>query len=137
MFLEILSNSDLIILNSFFLLIILFFMFKWFFGQVREICKEPEGFVKFGQVAFIVLSWGCFLVILVYYIFVKTQVNALDIILTVVVGFLGTIIGMFFSKEALESLKGKVERRSKKILDTAEVIKDTKELLEELIKTKI
>tara|TARA_B100000315_G_scaffold237825_1_gene254977 strand:+ start:365 stop:703 length:339 start_codon:yes stop_codon:yes gene_type:complete len=112
-------------------------MFKWFFGQVREICKEPEGFVKFGQVAFIVLSWGCFLVILVYYIFVKTQVNALDIILTVVVGFLGTIIGMFFSKEALESLKGKVERRSKKILDTAEVIKDTKELLEELIKTKI
>jgi len=119
------------------ILVILFFMFKWFFGQVREICREPEGFIKFGQVTFIVLSWSCFLVILVYYMIIKTQVNALDIILTVVVGFLGTIIGMFFSKEALESLKSKVERRSKKILDTAEIIKDTKELMEELIKNQV
>ena len=136
MFMDSLSNGDLLILNFLFLLIILFFMFKWFFGQVREICREPEGFIKFGQVAFIILSWGCFIIILIYYMVIKTQVNALDIILTVVVGSLGTIIGMFFSKEAVESLKGKLKQRNKIILERVKFLEDAQEILKENIKLK-
>jgi len=44
---------------------------------------------------------------------------------------------MFFNKETMESLRSKVERRNKKILDTADIIKDTKDLIEELIKNKV
>lgn len=132
MLIDLLANSDLVILNSLLLLIILFMMFKWFFNQVRDICKEPEGFIKFGQVTFILLSWSCFIVILIYYIFNKTEVNAVDIVFTVVVGFLGTIIGMFFSKEALESLKGKLKERDKAILDKAKLLRETRTFISEL-----
>jgi len=79
-------------------------MFKWFFKQVREISKDPRGFIKFGQITFILLSWSVFMVILIYFIFVPEEVNAINISLTVVVGFLGTILGLFFSEKALERL---------------------------------
>lgn len=136
MFLDLLNGSDLIILNLLLLLILLFFMFQWFFSQVRDICREPEGFIKFGQITFILLSWGCFLIILIYYIFNKTEVNAIDIAFTVIVGFLGTIIGMFFSKEALESLKGKLKERNMSLIDKMEVLKDMKEFVRKSIKDK-
>jgi len=35
----------------------------WCINTTRDICKEPDGFIKFGQTAFILLSWFCFLVL--------------------------------------------------------------------------
>lgn len=132
MFLERLTDSDLIILNALFLLILLFFMFRWFFAQVRDICRESEGFIKFGQITFVLLSWGCFVIILGYYLIKPTQVNALDIFLTIVVGFLGTILGMFFSKEALESLVRKIRQRDKTILDKVKLLREAEEFIKEI-----
>ena len=83
MLFDYLEITDLIILDGVFLLIVLFLMFKWFFLQVRDIAKGPRGFITFGQITFIVLSWGVFIVILVYYMIHPGKVDNINIILTI------------------------------------------------------
>jgi len=133
-----LQVTDLIILDGLLVLIVLFFMFKWFFKQVRSIAREPEGFIKFGQTAFILLSWSVFFIILLYYMFNPESINALNVFLTIVVGFLGTSGGFFFSGEALKHLERKVTSRGK-ILSSlkAEFLDDVAELIKENIKENI
>ena len=133
MLLDSLSNCDLIILDSILLLIILFFMFKWFFGQIRQICKEPEGIIKFGQTTFIVLSWGCFIFILAYFIIKPEETNVLHIFLTIVVGFLGTILGLFFSREMIEKLKMASGYKSDILQENKALLGDMKLLVDENI----
>ncbi|MEK6949558.1 MAG: hypothetical protein AABX34_05010 [Nanoarchaeota archaeon] len=131
-----LQVTDLIILDGLLVLIVLFFMFKWFFKQVRSIAREPEGFIKFGQTAFILLSWSVFFILLFYYIFNPYSINVLNVFLTIVVGFLGTILGLFFSREMIEKLKGTVERRSKSMLDQLEFLADVEKLIKENVEQK-
>lgn len=127
-----LEITDLIILDSLLVLIVLFFMFKWFFKEVRSIARESEGFIKFGQTVFILLSWSVFFILLFYYILNPDSINALNIFLTIVVGFLGTSGGFFFSGEALKHLERKVKSRGK-ILSSLkpEFLDEVKELIEE------
>ena len=40
--------------------LILFVIFRWFFDEVRDICKRISGYVIFGQLVFILFSWGVF-----------------------------------------------------------------------------
>lgn len=136
MLFDYLEITDLIILDGVFLLVVLFLMFKWFFKQVRSIAKEPEGFIKFGQITFILFSWSAFFIVLFYYMIYPRDVSVLDIFLTIVVGFLGTSIGLFFSKEALERMEGKVKKRGKVIRNLSGFFEDTKELIRENIKLK-
>tara|TARA_Y100000310_G_C20539578_1_gene742539 strand:+ start:219 stop:662 length:444 start_codon:yes stop_codon:yes gene_type:complete len=138
MLLDNLSIPKLFLLNLTVLIVILFLMFKWFFGQVREICKEPEGIIKFGQISFILLSWSCFLFILIYFaIKPEEEVHVLNIFLTIVVGFLGTILGLFFSREAIEDLKKASDIKSDFIKeDTVELLKDMGKLVKENIEQK-
>ena len=51
----------------------------------------------------------CFTGILIYYIIKPSSVDKVDVILTVIVGWLGLIIGGFFGEKAMESLE--VERK--------------------------
>ena len=76
MLFDYLEITDLIILDGVFLLIVLFLMFKWFFLQVRDIAKDPSGFI-------ILLSWEIFIVILVYYMIHPGKVDNINIILTI------------------------------------------------------
>ena len=132
-----LQVTDLIILDGLLVLIVLFFMFRWFFKQVRSIAREPEGFIKFGQTAFILLSWSVFFIILLYYMFNPESINALNVFLTIVVGFLGTSGGFFFSGEALKHLERKVKGRGRILQKTeSEFLEDIKELIKENIKFK-
>lgn len=59
------------------------------------------------------------------------DVNILDIFLTVIVGFLGTILGFFFSDKAMKKLS---EEETKSV---KEYINLTNEVLEEYKKEKI
>jgi len=108
-------------------------MFKWFFNQVRKIARDPRGFIKFGQITFILLSWSVLILILFYYIFVPEDVNAVAIILTVVIGFLGTILGLFFSEKALERLTERINTKDEQL---KEIKESNNELVEDVRKIK-
>jgi|TARA_Y100000310_G_scaffold330425_1_gene402020 hypothetical protein len=111
MLLDNLSISELFLLILIILTVILFLIFKWFFKQVREICRRIAGYIIFGQLIFILLSWGIFLIIFFYYLINPENVNVLNIFLTVIVGFLGTILGVFFSEKAFEKIVKDLEER--------------------------
>jgi|TARA_B100001964_G_C14109285_1_gene542993 hypothetical protein len=136
MLLDSLSIPELFLLNLTVLIVILFLIFQWFFGQVREICKEPEGIIKFGQITFILLSWSCFLFILIYFIINPEGVHVLNVFLTIIVGFLGTIMGLFFNRETIEKLKITSEYKSNILKENKELLGDAKELLKEILKGK-
>jgi len=111
-----LSIIHTIIIAEIILFLIIFaFVFKWLVKQVREICKNLSGYVILSQLTFIVFSWVVFLVILVYYMIFRpnTQVDVLTIFLTVTVGFLGTIMGFFFSERAFEKIMKERQFRMK------------------------
>lgn len=109
-------------------------MFKWFFLQVRDIAKHPSGFIKFGQITFILLSWSGFFIILFYYIFNPRDVSVLDIFLTITTGYLGTSIGFFFSERALEDLRKRITIKDKSIRELLEYVEEFPTTLEELKK---
>lgn len=94
-------------------LIFLMFKFEWCIGQIRSICKEFDGFIKLIQTLFILSCWGIFFIILLYYLIFNPnkEVPILEIFLTVIIGFLGTIIGLFFSNDALEELRDKYQHK--------------------------
>jgi len=136
MFIDKLSTCDLIVINGILILVILFLIFKWFFNQVRDICKEPEGIIKFGQITFIVLSWGCFIFILIYFIIKPEETSVLHIFLTIVVGFLGTMLGLFFSREIIEKLKIASNYKSNILEENEELLGDMGALIKENINQK-
>ena len=76
--------------------------------------------------------------LLVYFIIEPDlKVNALNIFLTIVVGFLGTILGLFFSREMIEKLKTASEVKSNFITeDAVDLLQDAKDLIKENIKQK-
>ena len=131
---KLLSTTDLILFDGILLLIMLFLMFKWFFLQVRDIAKDAGGFIKFGQITFILLSWGVFIVILIYYMVHPGEVDNINILLTIIVGFLGTIIGLFFSERSLEDLRRGISTKNKSIKELLEYVEEFPAALEELKK---
>ncbi len=97
-----------------FLIIIVILLFLiWVFKEIRDICKNFEGFIKFTQITFMLFSWIIFTSIFGFYLFYNPneKVSILNIFLTIIVGFLGTMIGLFFSNEALNELKRKLKTR--------------------------
>lgn len=128
-----LQISELIIIILTLLIILLFFMFQWFFKEVRDIARAPQGFIKFGQITFILLSWGAFLVILVYNIIVPRDVDSVNVILTIVVGFLGTILGLFFSDKALERMSERIQTKEVKLKEKIGRLEEYIKLIDEAI----
>jgi len=104
---EIINYSPTIFLfGGILILIILVVFFCWIFKEIRSICQRVAGYIILGQLILILLSCGVFVGILIYYILFapSEEVPMLNIFLTVVVGFLGTIIGVFFSEKAFEKI---------------------------------
>ncbi len=101
------SISMLIIL----LLFSIFFFFlliniRWCINTLRDIAREGRGYTKLVQLWVLFLLSSIFLVIVGYYLIKPGNVDRIDIILTVIVGWLGAIIGSFFGEGAMDRLEG-------------------------------
>jgi len=101
-----------LILITIFALIIFFLLInlKWCVKTLREIAspRNQGGYTKLVQIILITLLCSVFVVILIHYLLNPGQVDRVDLVLTVIVGWLGAIIGRFFGERAMENLE---ERR--------------------------
>ena len=79
--------------------------FKWCIDTIRDICNSKGGYTKFVQIIFVFILISIFLGILSYYVIRPDKVNKVDVILTVVVGWLGAIIGSFFSETSMQGIE--------------------------------
>lgn len=102
------------------LLIYVLFNFKYLCNELRDICAEPSGYFKYGQMIFLGFTTFSFLILMFYNIFNEKIVSSLDIFLNITVGFLGTILGMFYGskgiKYASESRKETLLKKAKEVL---------------------
>lgn len=98
------------------IVLILFFSFtlfsllinlKWCVKTIRDIAKDQIGYTKFIQICLVCLLSSIFLIIIFYYILNPSKVDRIDIILTVIVGWLGAVIGSFFGEKAMVALEDK------------------------------
>ena len=107
----------LIVIFSFiFFLIIL--NFKWIIKTLREISDQENqgGYTKLIQIGIIFSLFTMFIFILIYFLFNPEKVDGINIILTVIVGWLGAIIGQFFGEKTMENLGIK---RKEKFIEVA------------------
>jgi len=104
-----------------FILSSLFFFFviniKWFTKTFRDITKDESGYTKLIQISLIILLSSLFVIIIIYYLFNPIQVDRIDIILTVIVGWLGAIIGNFFGEKSMKNLEDKRKINIEKLLN--------------------
>ncbi len=105
----------IVILSSFFLLIYL----KWIVKTIREIAsyENKGGYTKLIQIGIIIFLISIFIFIVLSYFKNPEQIDRMSIILTVIVGWLGAVIGRFFGENAMEGLtaqrEGIVEAKNK------------------------
>ena len=136
MLFDFLSVKDVIVLNLIFLSsIIIIPLSVWFFYEVRKICEKASGFLVLGQVTFLFLSWGSFITIFIIFAFTQAEISALSLILTIVVGFLGTITGMLFNQDALKrTYQDRMVEREERVEDYDIWLNESKTLLKEMKK---
>ena len=118
------------------ILIVFFFLInlKWCVKTIREIAspKNQGGYTKLIQMGMIVLLSSIFIFIAIYYVLNDGKVDKIDLVFTVTVGWLGLIIGKFFSERAMESLEND---RLSEVQKSLEINKKEREINEKLIKT--
>jgi len=107
--------------------------------KLRKITEEPSGYFKFGQTVILLFSISIFSLILIYNMFIKTRdVSSIDVFFAVIVGTLGTIVGLFFGAKAeyfiSQSRKAEAEKIKKTIPFTVQVIKKLSDRIQELEK---
>ncbi|MDP7458482.1 MAG: hypothetical protein QGH47_07185 [Candidatus Woesearchaeota archaeon] len=79
---------------------------RWIIITLRKIAdnRNPGGYFKLMQTWLIIIISAIFCIIAGHYIFFPGTVDKIDLILTVIVGWLGMIMGRFFGESAMESL---------------------------------
>lgn len=105
--------SILALMLLFFIGILVFFFLikiEWLVKTFRDIAKDRVGYTKLVQFILIFVLISVFLLIIVYYIRHPQKVDRIDIILTVVVGWLGAVIGSFFGDKSMDKLD--IERKT-------------------------
>src|SRR3989344_9346089 len=107
---------------------------KWAIKEIRDIVRDLEGLIKFSQIIFMLASWFIFISTFVYYLFFRNDelTSTLNIFLSIVVGFLGTMMGLFFSSDALNNLRKKYDYRGDRLRFMKEEIGRLKESLKNL-----
>ncbi len=95
----------ILILGILILIIVLLIISK---GFLREIFKQ-ENYIKFIQFILIIVLLFIFISSFIYFWINQTEVNKMDVIFTVIVGWLGLIIGAFFGEKFMDDLKEKKE----------------------------
>jgi len=83
------------------------------------------------------LAVGIFLVIFIYSLVKPSSVGKIDIFLTIVVGFLGTMIGYFYKETLVEKLEVPRKRVSREWLNRRRalegIIEEQKDIIDELL----
>lgn len=74
--------------------------FEYIVEHVRNISEDPGGYFKFGQLIILFFAVLSFLALLIYNILVPQEVSSTDVFLAVVVGILGTILGVFYGSKS-------------------------------------
>ena len=123
----------LVVLISF--VIFLFLInFKWVIGTIRAICHPDNegGYTKLIQLSIMFCLFVIFVIIVIYFILNPEKVDGINIILTVIVGWLGAIIGQFFGEKTMENLDIK---RKEKVKTAGMVIEKLIQALEKHQKT--
>jgi len=105
-------------------LIILLITFKWLIKEIREVCYELLGYVKLNQLILTGVTVLIFLAIFVNTWLYPTKVEKIDLFLTVIVGFLGTMIGYFFKEGMLERIEKERREKTTKHLEITEMLKE-------------
>jgi len=135
-------SIGILILSSIFLIILIFLMwnFQYIVTKTREVCEDPSGYFKFGQLAILIFAIFSFVSILFYNMFINHhETSIIDVFLTVTVGILGTIVGLFYGGRAEEHIS-KSKRRlffdivSQRKERTGKVIKSLVKRIRELEK---
>lgn len=101
--------SLVLLLILLFALIIFLFLInlKWCIQTIRDIARDECGYTKLVQISVFFLLSVIFLSIIIYYFLNPAEVDRIDVILTVVVGWLGAIIGSFFGEKGMANLEDK------------------------------
>lgn len=126
----------IILLYILVILLFLFFVyFKWIINTIRDIAspRNQGGYTKLIQVSLTILLSLVFVSVIIYYFLNPSQVDRIDIILTVVVGWLGLIIGRFFGEKAMETLE---ERRQLEVKKVDFLIEKYNSFLNKILKKK-
>ncbi len=122
---------------SLILIMLIFIMrnFENIVKNLRDICEEPSGYFKFGQILIMFFVIFSFLSILLYDIFVGTRiVSSIDILLTVTVGLLGTIVGLFFGSRAEHHISRPREEAVLRSIKGHQKIRDIMKILIDMFK---
>ncbi len=100
-------------ITTFFFLINL----KWCVNRIRDICSNSVGYTKFIQLLLICLLGSLFVIIFLYYLINEGTVDRIDIFMTVIVGWLGAIIGSFFGERSMEHLTTQQKENVNSLID--------------------
>ncbi len=122
-------NMSILFIEIIISIILIFLIIKceWIIKTIREICKEPEGYIKLIQTTFFLFAIISFSILLFYFIIKPNSTDKLDIFLTIIVGFLGTMIGFFFSDRAMEKISKDIKGGLLDYLDkTTHFLKEVK-----------
>ena len=87
--------------------------------QIRDIACRPAGYLKLIQSLLVIFALGGFGLLMGYTMFYDNNYIDSDVFITVIVGLIGTIVGMFFSESAMghieqENLEMRQEVKTKK-----------------------
>ena len=119
------------------ILIALIFIMRnlhWIVSEVRSICRDESGYVKLIQLMFVVLVLGSFFLLLIYTFLSPEPASKSDIFLTVIVGLMGTIVGMFFSERTMESIAKDRDKKRKVIIEKKIKLKERENQIIDLLK---
>ena len=125
-----------LILVSIFLIILIFIMrnFHYIVTKTREICEEPSGYFKFGQIVVLIFTIFSFVSILAYNMFINPhETSIMDVFLTVTVGILGTVVGLFYGGRAEDYISISSRVAIKNFIDKDEKLRKIINLLIEKI----
>lgn len=100
--------------------------------QIREICEKPAGYLKLAQLLIILFALGGFILLLLYTLFFNNEFINPDIFMTVIVGLIGTIVGMFFSESAMHQIEQEKKELEQNVKTKEIDMKSTLRLLDEL-----
>ena len=101
-FILIMLSLSFLVLAIICLIILIFLMlrFEYIIKEIRKISEDPGGYFKFGQLIILFFAIISFLGILAYNILIPQEVSSTDVFLAVIVGILGTTLGIFYGSKA-------------------------------------
>lgn len=98
--------------------------------EIRDICEKPTGYLKLAQLVIIFFALGGFGILLLYTLFFDKDFIDPNIFMTVIVGLIGTIVGMFFSESAMRQIELKKEEAEQKVKKKEFDLKSLNRLIE-------